>query len=294
MGELRVVLEADALVTEVAANLIDTLIPSDQQALQVQLERNTQIKLLLELVVMGRERPRRRTAIERLQDGSLDLKEVVVVHKAAQGAKQACPFAKDVAHFGIDRQISVALAIAFFHIGEGAVADDLPIHFLLLGNRQRADGLTQDAPFAHVKADLAQFGAEHLAAGLHKVAQVEQLFEGSVGFLAHVVAAHEELQAAVFVGNVGEDGLAHVTDADQPAADRDRHGRALFGGLKSGNGFGRRMRSLDPQRIGIDTLVLQTGQLFQTLFLKRIRFPTHRLAPKKQPVGASMAQHGHS
>ena len=68
LRELRVVLEADALVAEVAADLVDALEAADQQALEVQLEADAQEQLLVELVVVRGERPGRRAAVDRLQN----------------------------------------------------------------------------------------------------------------------------------------------------------------------------------------------------------------------------------
>jgi hypothetical protein len=275
LGELRVVFEADALVAEVATDLVHPLIAADQQPFQIQLERDAQVKLLLELVVVGGERPRRRAAVKRLQDGRLDFQEAVVVHEAAQGADQSRSRAEDVAHLRIDGQVGVALAVALFLVGEGAIAHELPIDFLLLGHRQRADGLAEQFPGADVEADLAGAGAEHLARGLHEVAQVEQLLELVVPLLTHVVAPQEELQAAGLVGHVGEDGLAHVAHAEQPAADGDGDGLALRRGFKGGQGGGRGVAALGAQGVGINARLAQTGQLLQALLFQGVGLPTH-------------------
>jgi hypothetical protein len=50
------VLEADALVAEVAAELVDPLQAAHQQPLEVQLERDAQVQVLVKLVVVGDER----------------------------------------------------------------------------------------------------------------------------------------------------------------------------------------------------------------------------------------------
>ncbi len=86
LGELGVVGAVDALVAEVAPDLVDALEAAHQQALEIQLERDAQVQVLLELVVVGDERARRRAAVERLQDGRLDLQEAVRVQELAQGA----------------------------------------------------------------------------------------------------------------------------------------------------------------------------------------------------------------
>ena len=77
--ELGVVLEGDALVAEVLADLVDALEPADDQALEVELGRDPQVERLVELVVVRHERPRERAAVARLEDRRLDLDEAVLV-----------------------------------------------------------------------------------------------------------------------------------------------------------------------------------------------------------------------
>ncbi len=81
--ELGVVLLRDALVAEVLAELVDALQPADDAALEVQLGRDPQEQRAVERVVVGRERPRRGAAVERLQHRRLDLDEALLVEVAA-------------------------------------------------------------------------------------------------------------------------------------------------------------------------------------------------------------------
>ena len=75
-------LERDALVAEVLADLVDALEPADDQTLEVQLGGDPQVERLVELVVVSRERPRERTAVAWLQDRRLDLDEAFLVERA--------------------------------------------------------------------------------------------------------------------------------------------------------------------------------------------------------------------
>lgn len=52
-GELRVVSKIDTLVTELTANLVNTLKTTDNEHLEVQLRGNSQVLLLVEVVVFG-------------------------------------------------------------------------------------------------------------------------------------------------------------------------------------------------------------------------------------------------
>src|SRR5262249_49614132 len=77
------VLVRDALVPEVLADLVDLLQPADDESLEIELGRDAQVEVGVELVVMGDEWPRERTAVARLQDGRLDLDESRLVEIAA-------------------------------------------------------------------------------------------------------------------------------------------------------------------------------------------------------------------
>ncbi len=94
-------LEADALVAEVATDLIHAVESADDQPLQVQLEADAQIQVLVQLVVVRNKRPRRRAAVDRLQDRRLHLKEPFAVEIVPQGAENRRPRAKQVADLRI-------------------------------------------------------------------------------------------------------------------------------------------------------------------------------------------------
>ncbi len=119
--ELGVVLERHALVAEVLADLVDALEPADDQALEVELGRDAQVEVAVELVVVRRERPRVGAAVERLQRRRLDLDEAGAVELAAQGRDRARAQLELGAHLGVDQQVEVALAVARLDIGEPVV-----------------------------------------------------------------------------------------------------------------------------------------------------------------------------
>ena len=102
LGKFRVVLERDTLVTEIAANLVDSLQVADQQTLQIEFKRNPQVQVLLELVVVSDERPGRRAAVNWLQDGRLDLQEIMVIQEFTQGTDDRGPFSESFTHFRVD------------------------------------------------------------------------------------------------------------------------------------------------------------------------------------------------
>ena len=79
--ELGIVRPVDPLVPEVVPDLVDPLEPADQQPLEIQLVRDAQVERHVERVVVRHERPRRRAAVERLQDRRLDLEEAPPVEE---------------------------------------------------------------------------------------------------------------------------------------------------------------------------------------------------------------------
>ena len=81
--ELGVVLERDALVAEVLADLVDPLEPADDQALEVELRRDAQVVVGVERVVVRHERLCECAAVARLEDGRLDLDETPLVERCA-------------------------------------------------------------------------------------------------------------------------------------------------------------------------------------------------------------------
>ncbi len=226
LGEFRVVLEGNAFIAEVASDLVDALQPADEQALEVQLEGDSQVQVLMELLVVGRERSRRRPAVERLQDGRLHFDEVHPVEKLAQGGHHPRPRQENLTDLGVDRQVGVALPVAGFRIGEGVMDDALAVDQLFFGRRQRRQRLGQHAELLDVQGGFAGTCAEHEPGGLDEISQVEGLLEEPIGFGPDVVRFEVELQQAGAVLEVGKGGLAHDADRTQPTGQDGLDGAA--------------------------------------------------------------------
>ena len=116
--ELGVVLERDALVAEVLAELVDALEPADDQPLEVELGRDAEIEVAVELVVVRDERTRERAAVARLQHRRLDLDEALAVEVGADGGDDARPEHEVGARLLVDEQVEVALAVAELDVRE--------------------------------------------------------------------------------------------------------------------------------------------------------------------------------
>ena len=110
LREFGIVLERHAFIAEVAADFVHALVHAHQQALQIQLERDAQIQILIELIVMRDERSGRRAAVQRLQDRRFHFEEIEAVEEAPQRIDDLRPLAEHFARFGIRQQIGIALA----------------------------------------------------------------------------------------------------------------------------------------------------------------------------------------
>ena len=111
-------LEADAFVAEVLADLVDAVDAADDAALEVQLDRDAQVEVAVELVVVRDERARQGAAVERLQDGRLDLDEAAIVEEVADGADDVRALDEDLRDLVVDDEVEVAAAVARLDVGE--------------------------------------------------------------------------------------------------------------------------------------------------------------------------------
>ena len=162
-GELRVVLEADALVAEVLADLVDPVDAADDAALEIELDRDAQVEVAVELVVVRGERPRHGAAVQRLQDRRLDLDEAALVEEAADGADHVRALDEALLDLVVDDEVEVAAAVARLHVGEA-------VELL----RQRTQRLGEQAEVVNLERELAAAGADHGALGAEDVAHVQR------------------------------------------------------------------------------------------------------------------------
>ena len=116
--ELGLVLVRDALVAEVLADLVHALEPSDDQALQVELGRDAQVEVCVQLVRVRHERVRERAAVARLEDGRLDLDEPLAVEVATDRRDDLRAQEEEVARLLVHEQVEVALAVARLRVGQ--------------------------------------------------------------------------------------------------------------------------------------------------------------------------------
>ena len=200
-------LERDALVAEVLAELVDALDAADDAALQVELGRDPQVEVAVERVVVGRERPRQRAAVERLQDRRLDLEEAARVEPLADRGDDLRALAEQLAGLRVGDQVELAMAVAQLDVLE-------PVE--LVG--RRAQALREQRPAVDPQRELAALGREDGPVGADDVAEV-QPDQALERLLAEDVRPGVELDRPERVDEVEERGLAVAAPGGEPAGD---------------------------------------------------------------------------
>ena len=117
--ELGVVAGVEPLVAEDAADLEHAVHAADEQPLQRQLERDPQVHLDVERVVVGDERARRRAAGLAQQHRRLDLAEAAVEQRLAdRGDRDRARARRSARVVVVDDQVDVAVAVARLRVGQ--------------------------------------------------------------------------------------------------------------------------------------------------------------------------------
>ncbi len=272
-GVLRVVLGGDALVAEDGPNLVDAVEAADDEALEVQLGGDAQIEVAVERVVVGDEGLGGGAPGRGLEDGRFDLQEAPLVQEVADGGDDAAAQAEDVAHGGVGHEVEVALAIAHLHVLKAVP---------LLG--RGAQGLGQEGVLAGLHCDLAAASTEERAGHAHEVADVYQVHERLVAFVAQDILAEVGLDLACAIAQVDEGALAHEAHGGDPAGqanlDRFLGGGALL--LQRLEGLHRllgRVGTLAAGGIGVAAASTQALQLGLPLLDKLLASVAHVSLP---------------
>ena len=110
-----------SFVAEVSAKFIHPVESANDQALQIQFIRNTQVHGNVERVVMCYKRTCRSSSRYRLKHGSINFQISFVVEEIAHSVHNLGALHKGVFHFRIHNKIYVAHAVTQFRIGERVV-----------------------------------------------------------------------------------------------------------------------------------------------------------------------------
>ena len=101
-----------AFVAERPAYLENTLDPTDDTPLQIELGRDAEIHIGMQRVVVRDERPRRRSARNRVQHRRFNLHEAGGAQAAADRCDDLGTQQEHVAHTLVGPQVELALAVA--------------------------------------------------------------------------------------------------------------------------------------------------------------------------------------
>lgn len=110
-GELGVVREINALVTELSSDLVDAVEPSDDQLLEVELRRDAHEHLLLEVVMESGEGLGRGASGDQVHHGRLHLEEAALVEETTNVVDDLAAREEVVANLLVQHQIQIALAV---------------------------------------------------------------------------------------------------------------------------------------------------------------------------------------
>src|ERR1700752_4175276 len=197
--------ERNPLVAEISPDLVDFFKIAHEQPLEIQLERNTQIHILVKFVVMCHKRTRGCAPIQGLQDRRFDLQKAFTVEEGPQRLDDFGAFAEYLAYFRVDCEVSVTLSCTEFRVLQGRVTDDCAIfQRFIFGSREGADGFGKHSKIVNMKRDFASFGAKHYAFRLNEIANIEHLVEEFEAFFSNFVGAKEQLDFSILIFDVSK------------------------------------------------------------------------------------------
>ncbi len=253
-GELGVVAGGDALVAEVAVDLVDAIEAADDEALEIKLRGDAQEKIDIERVVMRDEGPCGRASGDGLHHRSFDLDEAAGIEKAADGLYDAGALGEYLAHFGID-EIHVTHTIAQFNIGE-------PVKLF----RHREKILGKEGEVLDVDAEFAGAGAEEISFNANVVADVEELVEFPE-LIADGILLDVDLKFLAGLLKMREAGFAHQADGDEASSNGDCSALGFKFLARSGGELGENLRHLVAA-----TKVMRVGRLTKRFDLLQLLF----------------------
>ena len=256
--EFRVVTDRHAFIAEVAVDFEHAVEAAHDQALQVQLGRDTQEHLHVQRIVVRDEWFGRGAARDRVQHRRFHFHELVLFHEAADRRDGGGTRLEGAARLFVHDQVDVALAVLRFLVGQA-------VEFV----RQRAQRLGDQTQLGDLDGQFVRLGLEQRARHAQDIAQVI-VVQGGHGRFAREVERGVDLDAAVGfrAGSVlqgGEGGFLARFALEHHAAGQhhgDRFGFQLFARLAAvlRVQIGRLVLGAEIVREG-DALFAQCGQL---------------------------------
>ena len=101
----------DSLVAEYSSDLIHSVKSADDQPLQIQLQRDPQVHIQIQRIVMGQKRTCCRAAHYRLQGRGFHINKSPLIQIIADFPNDPAAIDKSIPNIGIDDQINITLTI---------------------------------------------------------------------------------------------------------------------------------------------------------------------------------------
>ena len=173
----------------------------------MELDGDAQVHVRVQRIPVGDERPRVRTAGDRLEDGGLDLEEAARVEGSAQRPDHRAAGSEMTALHHAAEKVEVTLAVSRLLVLEAVV--------LLRG---RLQGLDQQGDLRRGDSGLTPPRSHDVAADADDVAEVEEPHQRKCP-LADQIEAQPHLKALLFGLDVEEAAPALQPDLHHPAGD---------------------------------------------------------------------------
>src|SRR5436190_11507363 len=205
--ELGIVFAGKAFVAEVTANLINAIYATDKQALEIELQRNSQIKFAAKSVVKGLKWLGRGAAGNGLHHWSLDLDVSPLIQEISNLADDLRPLEKHLLNVRICDQIQITLPVTNLRVSQAVP---------LLG--RRPEGFGQYDERGEFDRDFASFSGKQVAARADEITEVK-VAEDIELFVAENILLCIDLQTPALVAHVNKHALAHVAMGGNAAGD---------------------------------------------------------------------------
>ena len=197
----------DALVAEIAVDLINAIQSADHKPLQIKLRRNAQVQIHIESIMVCDERPRRGSPQNRMHHRCFHFHVAALVKKTPNFPNDFRARNENFSRAVIHNQVKITPPIALLDIRK-------PVPFL----RQRQQRLAEQFELRYPHGQLIRLRSEQMPADADDVAQIEQLKQLEL-LRTHHVELHIELQARAVPQNVTESSLPVRPERD----DAPRH-----------------------------------------------------------------------
>ncbi len=204
-------LPINAFITEHPPDLKHALITADQQPLERKLERNAQIKILIQRIVMRLERLRLRASGDMLEHRRLHLEKFFPCQKSAHRLPEQILFYEQLSRFRIHQEIQIAPTEKLLFIFQS-------IEF----RRDGAERLAENFPIAHFQCPLFLLGRKQYPARFDEIPHLDRISKKFQLLRTENIFGEKNLYAGAPVFDMHEADLAHHPERSNPPDQYER------------------------------------------------------------------------